>query len=523
MAITFNTNLSALTAQRYLGVSSDKTASSLAKLSSGSRVPTAKDDAAGLAVGSKLRAESTALNQASNNASQAVSLLQIADGALSTLGDILVRAKSLAVQSASGQLGDAERNLLNLEFLALRNEIDRVAANTNFNGTTLLNGGDVVGVQTESQAGYLDGKGITVSVNTAVTSADSVFRVSYDYTNAATDTGMLTVTNQTTGETQSIDINALIAAKRAQPAAGDLTNNLNAGDTVDVNFNALGVTLKLDSRFDVDTDLAVTPAVTGRATTGTIGGTPAGSFYANGGVSGAQLAAMSTLDSVTGKLAINVTYAANTLAVAATAGLEFSRDGVTWGATLATAATNTAGAGFFVRATGATNSFARVDLSSTTTTAGAGFVDVDVSGIFRNVETVGATKSFTFKVGTGTTVNDDVGFTLNGVSAAQMGIGSATVDTAANASTAINLLNTAITTVASRRAEIGAAQSRLDFASANISTAIENITAATSALLDVDVSAEITNFTSQQVLVQAGVSLLAQANQQPSLLLRLLQ
>jgi flagellin-like hook-associated protein FlgL len=420
-------------------------------------------------------------------------------------------------------LGDAERSLLNLEFVALRNEIDRVSANTNFNGTTLLNGGDVVATQTERQTGYLAGKGIAISVNTAVTSADSVFRVSYDYTNAATDTGMLTVVNQTTGETQSIDINALITAKRAQPAAGDLTNNLNAGDTVDVNFNALGVTLKLDSRFDVDTDLAVTPPVTSRATTGTIGGTPAGLFYNTAGLTGAQLGAMSTLDAVTGKLAISVTYTANSMAVNATAGLEFSRDGVTWATTLATAATNTAGAGFYVRGAGSGGAFARVDLSTTTTTAGAGFVDVDVSGLFRNVESVGATKSFTFKVGTGTTAFDDVGFTLNGVSATQLGIGSATVDTAANASAAINLLNTAITTVAARRAEIGAAQSRLDFASANISTAIENITAATSALLDVDVSAEITAFTSQQVLVQAGVSLLAQANQQPSLLLRLLQ
>jgi flagellin len=113
MPITFNTNLAALTSQRYLGIASDKTQSSLAKLSSGSRVPQAKDDAAALAIGSKLKAEVAGLTQASNNASQAVSLLQIADGALSTIGDILVRQKTLAVQASSGQLSDADRSLLN--------------------------------------------------------------------------------------------------------------------------------------------------------------------------------------------------------------------------------------------------------------------------------------------------------------------------------------------------------------------------------------------------------------------------
>src|SRR6218665_2612826 len=127
MGITFNTNVSALTAQRYLGSAGDAAASSLSKLSSGSRVPTAKDDAAGLAIGTKLKAEVAGLQQAGNNASQAISLLQIADGALSTSSDILQRMKSLAVQSSSGQLSDSDRSLLNQEFLNLRSEIDRIA------------------------------------------------------------------------------------------------------------------------------------------------------------------------------------------------------------------------------------------------------------------------------------------------------------------------------------------------------------------------------------------------------------
>lgn len=529
MPITFNTNLAALGAQRNIGIASNAAGSSLAKLSSGSRVPTAKDDAAALAVGSKLKADVAGLAQAANNAGQAISLLQIADGALSTVGDMLQRMKALATQASSGQLGNSERSLLNQEFTNLRTEIDRVTAVTNFNGTTLLNGGDVVASQTGAQLGFLQGRGINVIANTALTGTDEVFRVSYDYTNAATDTGILTVVNQTTGASQSVDINAIITAKRAQPAAGDLTNNLNAGDTVDVSFGGLGITLRLDSNFDVDTDIlptlsTATGSITTTAVAGTLGGTTTGQFLNNGGITGAQLAAMSTINSSTGLLALAVTYGANTLAVSANAGLEFSRDGVTWAATLATSATNVGTAApIFIRATGATNAFASVNLTATTTTAGNGSINLDVSGLFRNTETATAAKTFSFKVGTGVSANDSVAITVNGVTTAALGVSTSTIDSAVNADTAISAINTAITTISSRRADIGASQSRLEFANASIAVSIENTTAATSALMDVDVSSEITNFTSKQVLLQAGVSLLAQANQQPALLLRLLQ
>jgi flagellin len=134
-----------------------------------------------------------------------------------------------------------------------------------------------------------------------------------------------------------------------------------------------------------------------------------------------------------------------------------------------------------------------------------------------------ATTDFTFKVGTGTGGENDIGFTLNSATTTALGINSSDILTADNSNTAITALNAAITSVASRRADVGAAQSRLTFASNNISVSIQNTTAAQSSLLDVDVSSEITNFTNQNVLMQAGISLLGQANQQPALLLRLLQ
>lgn len=541
MPITFNTNLAALTSQRYLSVASDKTKSSLSKLSSGSRVPTAKDDAAALAIGSKLRAEVAGLNQASNNASQAVSLLQIADGALSTTGDILVRMKALAVQSSSGQLSDSDRSLLNQEFTNLRSEIDRIAQVTNFNGNQLLNGGDVVAATTESQAGYLAGKGISVAYDTAVTGADSVFRIAYDYTDnttvngvAESDTGNLTVTNITTGESQTIDISALVRAQSGEAVTADgavndtnFTTNVPVGKSTEVNFSGLGVKLTLNNAFAVTTDFNV-GALAVSYTQGT-GGVIAGvtsTFSTGARLTGAQLAALATLTSVDGKLAINTTTTTttNSVAIAASGGLQFSLDNITYATNLA-AITPGAGKGFYVRATGGSAPLAFVDLSAFTSTgvAGSGSINLDLSGIAREVESTSTTKSFAFKVGTGTSTNDSIAFTLNAGTTSALGINGATVDTSANATTAINTLNTAINTVSSRRADIGASQSRLGFAAASVAVAIENTTAAQSSLLDVDVSAEITNFTSQQVLLQAGVSLLAQANQQPALLLRLLQ
>lgn len=291
--------------------------------------------------------------------------------------------------------------------------------------------------------------------------------------------------------------------------------------------------MTLDSRFDVNADINQAPTVgnivaTGAAVTASV----VTATYDNGArLSGTQLAGLSTLDSVTGKIGFTVTSTgtANTVDITGVAGLEFSSDGVTWGAAGANATAvpvGAAGAGIYVRAAGSTGPLARIDLSGTTTTATAGSTvafNLDISGAVRGVEAADADKSFSFKVGTGTTANDSISFTLRAATATDLGVNAVTVDTAANADLAIGAINSAITAVASRRADIGAAQSRLDFAANSISVSIENTTAATSAIMDVDVSAEITNFTNKNVLMQAGISLLGQANQQPALLLRLLQ
>jgi flagellin len=140
MLNSINTNIAALNAQGNIGRASDSASSSIARLSSGNRIVRASDDVAGLAVGTALKTNVTSLKVALTNAAQGSSLLQVADGALAQISDILQRQKSLAVQAGSGSLSNTERGFLNQEFQNLSLEIDRLVDSTNFNGVKLLDG-----------------------------------------------------------------------------------------------------------------------------------------------------------------------------------------------------------------------------------------------------------------------------------------------------------------------------------------------------------------------------------------------
>lgn len=140
MALIINTNIASITAQRNLGISTSALQGSIARLSSGLRITKASDDAAGLGISETLRAQIRSINQAVRNGNDGISLLQIADGGAANIGGLLARLRELAEQSASGVLGSNERSFLETEFLALRSEIDRIAAVTEFNGVKLLSG-----------------------------------------------------------------------------------------------------------------------------------------------------------------------------------------------------------------------------------------------------------------------------------------------------------------------------------------------------------------------------------------------
>jgi flagellin len=388
MALNIVSNFAANSAQRNLAITEGRASSSLQKLSSGTRVNQAKDDAASLAIGSRLRAEVKALEVASVNSGQAVSLLQIADGALATIDTILVRMKQLTVQAASENLSTTERTFIFNEFDALRNEIDRIAADTEFNGVKLLNGttsftAGSFGTDIEAADGFVafsfenDAPGVT---------AGNTFEIDYvSGTNA-----VVTVTNQSTGLAETVSLSG---------------GSPGAGTTSDVEFNKFGLTITLSNSFNAGAPIA----------------------------------------------------------------------------------------------------------SNNTFTVSGATADTNLS----------------FKIGTGNvSAEDDIAITL---SQANVNSLNATLDTinfansVGNANSAIDLVGSAIDQLNTARANIGAFQNRLEFAASNIAISVENSEAARSTLLDLNVASEISNFTSQQIILQAGVSTLAQANQIPQNLLRLFQ
>lgn len=148
MGLRINTNVQSLTAQRQLGISNAKQQGSLEKLSSGTRIAKAADDAAGLAISEKMRADIRSLRQDSRNANDGISMVQVAEGGMNEVGNILTRFRELSIQAASDTIGEKERGFINKEVTQLRSEIDRIANSTEFNGRKLLVGeGDALEIQ----------------------------------------------------------------------------------------------------------------------------------------------------------------------------------------------------------------------------------------------------------------------------------------------------------------------------------------------------------------------------------------
>jgi flagellin len=167
MALTINTNVQSLNAQRNLGKSQANLANSMQRLSSGLRINSAKDDAAGLAITDRMTAQIRGMNQAARNANDGISLAQTAEGALGEVTNILQRMRELSIQSANASNSDADRGSLNSEFAQLKEEIDRIADTTQFNGKNLLDGTFKSGAAAVFQVGANANQVISVTIGTS--------------------------------------------------------------------------------------------------------------------------------------------------------------------------------------------------------------------------------------------------------------------------------------------------------------------------------------------------------------------
>jgi flagellin len=379
--------------------------------------------------------------------------------------------------------------MLDTEFQALTSEIDRIAKDTDFNGTSLVNGSSTT-TTTIGATSIIDAAHGFASIKLGNDVGDAAISVNYD---AATK--VLTLKNLTSGESQGIAIGAAAIA-----------NN----QTQTVNFDQIGAVVELNAAFNKSASIASLPTyLPGTADTGDI---DIASVTASNISDAADFAAQ------TGNVVLDDTGnpATSTLTYGDYQSPASSVNLLTTGHKTVTL-TNSDGDTF--------------DLSFDVTVAfdGGGTIpELDLSGMFdariTGTASTSDTTDFTFKLGTGVTANvDEVTIGVGSVSTESLGIDGQNVLTKSAADTASTAISAAIDTLSKARANVGASQNRLDFASDNLSSTIENTEAARSSLLDLDVASEMTMFTAKQVLVQSGVAMLAQANQMPQNLLKLFQ
>ena len=261
MSLSIIHNASAAVANRLLSGSSDQVSRSVAKLSSGTRVIAARDDAAALSIGSRLTAEVASLSQAAVNANQAASMLQIADGAASQIDSILLRMKSLAVQAGSDQLADRERAMLDTEFQALSNELDRIAKDTTFNGRSLLQGdtetGIVYTIRSETTSGQLKLNETFLNLGDSFTQEDvNTGRVTYTHLGGTATTDQLVVSvADSTGKTIGTIAGELDPASfhTTEYLASTALDNINASAAYARGYTGQGVTVAVvDTGIDID-------------------------------------------------------------------------------------------------------------------------------------------------------------------------------------------------------------------------------------------------------------------------------
>lgn len=534
MPVSIIANTSAQYAQSSLVKQNELVTKGTLRMSSGSRVLSAADDAAAMAIGTSLKIENSGLKSAILNATAATSMLQIADGALGQVSEILSRMSVLAVQSSSGQYDDPTRELMNGEFMGLKDEIERIANTTSFNGVNILAGMpkyDIAGGSNLAADGIKE-----VRLDPNMVTGDQSFRYSYD---SATERLTLTRVDGGTTTSQSINLTPLL---NGSIGAGI---DLHSSQKLEVGFSQFGVTLTLGAGFLRGTDIANTVAV--NAGTAGIAATTSTFAAAATNVTPTTVADLTALGAVynptTGNLNLAMTSAGGAVTLDAIPGISYAVNGGAVGASGA-ASGDIAGAGpttvdvYADVATGGQVLLGTVTLTGVTTAAdGTGSLDVDAGGGLLTatkamtpatptspaIEEI-SPRRLTYKVGTGVLSGEDtINVDVPATTLAALGLTNLTIATQADADTAIDAMKAALATLNQGRSNVGAQQTRLDAVGRNLGVISENNEAARSSLMDVDVSAEITDITTNQAMMQASIAMLSRANQQPDILLRLLE
>jgi flagellin len=485
MGLYINTNLSALNAQRQLTSTSSALNRSFERLSSGLRINGAKDDAAGLSITTRFTSQIRGLNQAVRNSNDGISLAQTAEGALNETTNILQRIRELSVQAANDTNNDSDRESLQAEVGQLKTELDRIAETTNFNGNKILNG-SFLGAKV--QVGANVGETISVSVGDArttalarqvrVTSNDGVL------TSEAFGTGDLSFV---TSSGSTIDIRASIEDDDA------LSTSNKAGSAI-----AKAKAINDASAFSGVRAIVGESSVTGvtiealtldETTYLTLNGQKITGFEVQANdADGSLVDAINAVSEKTGVVASLNENSELVLTAADGRNIEVEVTGVSAGSLGGLTSGVTGG-----KLTLQSNNQFDMDIAA------------GVNAALGSVIASGAAATYVFGVNSENSVN------------------SIDISTREGALQALDVVDLALEQVSSSRANLGALQNRLESTINNLSTTSENLSASRSRILDADFASETATLSRNQIIQQAGVSILAQANQQPQIALSLLR
>ncbi|AOW76557.1 branched-chain alpha-keto acid dehydrogenase subunit E2 [Colwellia sp. PAMC 20917] len=487
MAISVITNVSSLNAQRNLSKSGEGLATSMQRLSSGMRINSAKDDAAGLQISNRLTSQVNGLGVAQRNANDGISMSQTAEGAMSASTDILQRMRELALQSANGSNSDKDRAALQKEVTALQSELTRIAETTSFGGQKLLDGS-------------FGTKAFQVGAN-----ANEIINVSMKST-AAADIGINSKSLEATVA------NVGFAAAIVSTGAGTLVASNVAGGTIGIDNNTAS-TIGASST-------AKAAATAMNVSSGTTGVTAEASTEVKMSALGDPGTVSFALNGINVSAAI--TDKTDLSALATAINDKSTQTGVT-------ATIDDAGKLSMVDSDGDDIEIVSFNNTGTTKTVSLEAVDADGDTNAAITVTAGAV-SDTARITGAIKLTSEDAFSVT-VSQATMGVSGtsaldkiSTVDltTASKSQDALAVIDGALSQIDSQRADLGAVQNRFGHTISNLSNIQENVSASRSRIQDTDFAVETANMTKNQILQQAGTSILAQANQLPQAALSLI-
>ncbi|GAB2523916.1 flagellin N-terminal helical domain-containing protein [Lysobacter humi (ex Lee et al. 2017)] len=484
-----NTNVMSLNAQRNLSTNSASLSTSIQRLSSGLRINSAKDDAAGLAISERFTTQIRGMNQAARNANDGISLAQTAEGALGEVSNNLQRVRELAVQSANATNSDSDRAALQAEASQLTSEMNRVASQTEFNGLKLLDGSFA---NKDFQVGANSGQTISVA---GIVDARTASLGAHTLTADGTITGNV-VTGASGAVTNGVDAATAATAFTITTAQGGTTSPI----TYAANSGADAIAAAINT---AGSGVGVTATASNSTTLSGISAAGAVSFTLNGSAVSANVADPNDLSNLVS--AIN--GVSNNTGITATFTSSSSKNSIT----LSTTDGRNIELRDYANGGGATET---ANFGGTTLTEGT-----TVSAIKTGTVSLSSSKGAIATANANAEVFGSAGVNNSSFSS----VAALNISTAQGASAALSTIDSALAQINSSRADLGAVQNRFQSVISNLTTTSENLSASRSRIRDTDYAKETAELSRTQILSQAGTAMLAQANQATQSVLSLLR